>query len=269
MSYAHLAGRLIETQRSMLGESAIKVARSVEGITVTDDGSVETVSGDRRAVVGELAEQYTTLLGNAAEQRLMAAAGEFEDELILPAALGGPETVRAEMAADGPTVGEQAGNAVAPDTVSDGGTVAAEAGPSTTEPASGGETSAESQSNDDSEGGATGSRPDGDRLVTDPIKVEYTVASSAAVEQGAPLGEIYLLPAHDRGWQVPVTVADAFVDAVVEATGLDGDAFGGIGEYVDAERLRATLNDERGKTVSFEVEEFTVTFHRSGSLAVH
>ena len=267
MSYAHLAGRLIETQRSMLGESAIKVARSVEGISVTDDGSVESVSGDRRAVVGELARQYTTLLGGAAEQRLMAAAGEFEDELILPAALGGPETFRAETAADGPAAGEQAGAAVAPDTVSDGGTVAAESGPPATDDTGGEGPNAERQSTDE-DGGPQPDAPEKDGPVVEPVTVEYAVASSTP-DRGADLGDVYLMPAHDRGWQVPVTIEDAFVDALVEATGWDADAFDGIGEYIDSERLLATLNDEEGQTVSFEVEEFTVTFHRSGSLAVH
>jgi hypothetical protein len=89
MSYKHLAGRLIETQRSMLGEPAIEIARSTEGITVTDDGTVTGVEGDGRAVVDELARRYTDMLGSAAEMRLLAAAREFEDELSLPASLGG------------------------------------------------------------------------------------------------------------------------------------------------------------------------------------
>ena len=91
MSYKHLAGRLIETQRSMLGEPAIEIARSTEGITVTDDGNVTAVDGDGRVVVDALARRYTDMLGGAAEDRLLAAAREFEAELALPPSLGGPE----------------------------------------------------------------------------------------------------------------------------------------------------------------------------------
>jgi hypothetical protein len=267
MSYAHLAGRLIEIQRSMLGESAIKIARSTEGITVTDGGTVKAVEGDKRAVVGELAQEYTAILGEAAEQRLLAAASEFDDEIVLPAALGGPETRAAnnrDPAADGRATVNSADAGGPSDAVSDGGTAAVEAapepGPSTTGYTGEGDASAEVQSSDD----------DGPVSVADPVTVEYTVASSVAtLDPGTDPDDIYLMPANDRGWQAPVTVADAFVDAVAEATGLDEAALDAVGEYVDVERLLATLNDESGETVSFGVKGFTVTFHRSGSVAVH
>ena len=90
MSYKHLAGRLIETQRSMLGGPAIDIARSTDGISVTGDGTVTGIEGDGREVVDELAHRYTDMLGDAAESRLLAAAAEFEDELALPPSLGGP-----------------------------------------------------------------------------------------------------------------------------------------------------------------------------------
>lgn len=261
MSYTHLAGRLIETQRSMLGESAIEIARSTEGITVTDDGTVEAIEGDERAVVGELVEQYKTLLGGAAEHRLLTATREFEDELVLPAALGGPETGtasdRSPRAGGRPAVDSASGRGPS-EAVSDGGTVAVDPGP---------------------EPGPSGIGHTGDGVQSDsadpisienPVTVEYTVASSITEpDPGADLDDVYLMPDSASGWQAPVTVSDAFVDAVEEATGIDEDALHAVEEYVDVERLLATLNGESGEMVSFGVEEFTVTFHRSGSLAVH
>lgn len=251
MSYEHLAGRLIETQRSMLGDSAIKVARSTEGVTVTDDGSVKRIDGDRRAVVGELARKYTSLLGNPAEQRLLAAASEFEDELVLPAPLGGPETVAADDR--GPTV-DSASPGVPSDAVSDGGTVAVESAPETGPSAS----------------GAAGGEDGEDVSVAEPLTVKYTVASSITeLDPGVDPENVYLMPAHDGGWRVPVSVEDAVVHAVVEATRLEEGAIDAVGEYVDSRRLLSTLSGEGGQTVSFGVEGVTVTFHRSGSLAVH
>lgn len=266
MSYTHLAGRLIETQRSMLGESAIEIARSTEGITVTDDGTVETIEGDERAVVGELVEQYKTLLGGAAEHRLLTAAREFEDELVLPAALGGPDTVtasdRSPRAGGRPAV-DSASAREPSEAVSDGGTVAVDRG-SEPGPSGIGHTG-------DGDANAGVQSDAADPISTEsPVTVEYTVASSITEpDPGADLDDVYLMPDSASGWQAPVTVSDAFVDAVDEATGLDEDALDAVEEYVDVERLLATLNGESGEMVSFGVEEFTVTFHRSGSLAVH
>jgi len=123
MSYKHLAGRLIETQRSMLGEPAIEIARSTEGITVTDDGTVTGVEGEGRAVVDELARRYTDMLGDAAEMRLLAAAREFEGELALPPSLGGHADVDPthrdpathDPAGSGPVTYEPADDTAEPD----------------------------------------------------------------------------------------------------------------------------------------------------------
>lgn len=91
MSYEHLAGRLVETQRSMIGQPAIEIAQSVDGLAVTDDGNVTGIDGDRRAVVDELVSRYADMLGGPARTRLRTAAAEFEEELVLPASLGGPD----------------------------------------------------------------------------------------------------------------------------------------------------------------------------------
>ncbi len=88
-SYERLAERLIETQRTMLGKRAVDIARSVEGIDVTDDGQVANVADDDRAIVGALVESYVDVMGVTAQSRLTEVAREYDD-LILPANLGGP-----------------------------------------------------------------------------------------------------------------------------------------------------------------------------------
>lgn len=262
MSYTHLAGRLIETQRSMLGESAIDVARSTEGITVSDDGTVETIEGDQRAVIGELAQRYTSLLGDAAEQRLLAAASEFEDELTLPAALGGPEAAPAE---EEPTARpDTTVDTTADAAVSDGGTIASE---SATEQSPSAADHAET-ARATGAGDETHSATDAPAAVSESMVVAYTTASSITSLE-TDLADVYLMPAADDGWQAPVTVPDAFADAVVAATGLDESAFGPVESYVDSERLLRTLAGDGPETVCVDVEGVNVTFHRSGSLAVH
>lgn len=87
MSYTHLAGRLIEVQRSMLGQPAVTIARSLDGLQVTPDGNVTDIKGERAAVVERLFDRYTEMLGDPAERRLRTATGEFADELDLPAKL--------------------------------------------------------------------------------------------------------------------------------------------------------------------------------------
>ncbi|WP_136717428.1 hypothetical protein [Halorientalis salina] len=89
-SYERLAERLIETQRTMLGKRAVDIARSVEGIDVTDDGQVAQVAEDDRAVVGDLVAAYVDVMGVTARTRLTEVAREYDD-LVLPANLGGPE----------------------------------------------------------------------------------------------------------------------------------------------------------------------------------
>lgn len=93
MSYEHLAERLIAAQQTMLGKRAIDIAASVEGLTVEDDGSVTAVADDDREVIAALVAEYTTIMGDSAASRLESTAAEFEDDLVLPENLGGPETL--------------------------------------------------------------------------------------------------------------------------------------------------------------------------------
>lgn len=264
MSYKYLAGRLIETQRSMIGEPAIRIARSVEGLSVTDDGTVEGLEGDGYSVVADLSDRYTDILGNAAERRLAAAANEFEADLLLPPALGGPEDPPADAreAAEPTGTAEQPGptgdtsDAASTGVASDGGTVAMH----------GGGDGAPAQSADQGPDDA-----DSEVTVPEPLTVEYTLATSIPEADYAetPLSSAYLMPAGDSEWQTPVTIEAAVVEAVATATDLAAGEVASHVQSIDRERLYATLNDEYGETVSFGVAGVTVSFHRSGSLAVH
>jgi hypothetical protein len=289
MSYKHLAGRLIETQRSMLGEPALEIARSVDGLSVEGDGTVTAVDGDGRAVVDDLANRYVEVLGDPAENRLVAAAREFEAELTLPPTLGGPdiddaavdephdeppaEATHLDQEPAGSVVGPQVTDA--PAAVSDGGTVG---------PSSGGGTATEVVSPTPGYGPGALERPDdatdagadadaakdtSGLRVTDPVTFEYTLASTLEDAGRPTLEEVYLMPADGDEWQPPVTVASAVVDAVARAADTPRETLPDCLAEVDADRVVSTLAGENGDTVSFRVEELTVTVHRSGSIAVH
>jgi len=253
MSYKHLAGRLIETQRSMLGKSALEIARSVEGISVDDDGSVTAVTGDRRAVLETLSQRYMDVLGSAAETRLLAAAREFEDELVLPPTLGGPDDT-----VDPATADPDGADATATGALSDGGTVSFQ--PPTGTDAAGvdavGQTDAEKALQDVAS-------------IPEPMKVEYTVTSSIPDATDTDLDSVYLMPLDDDGWQAPISVAEAVTEGLSNATDLGSDGIDAFVDAIDSHRLLATLDDENGETVSFYFEGVTVTFHGSGSLAIH
>ena len=92
MSYERLADELIETQRSMLGQRAINVAQSVPGL-LFDDGAVIEVDGGEdhdRTVIGTLVDEYVSIMGQSAHNRLDGVADEYADDLVLPENLGGP-----------------------------------------------------------------------------------------------------------------------------------------------------------------------------------
>lgn len=265
MSYEHLAGRLIETQRSMLGPSAVEIARSTGGIAVDDDGTVTEIQGDQRAAVGTLAQRYVDMLGDAAESRLYSAAREFEDELVLPPALGGPdpsERPGVDRAARGPGAADSSPSGGATGAVSDGGTVAVDA------PLVGDEFA---DAVDRTDGVEPKSEPPNDGAaspVPEPVTADYSVASDLPAEAtDGDLESVYLLPESDDGWQAPVSVETAVTDLVAEATSVDDGA--AAVDAIDPARLVATLDGDDGERGSFVYEGVTVTFHRSGSLAVH
>ena len=107
--------------------------------------------------------------------------------------------------------------------------------------------------------------------LSEPVTVEYSVASTVSADEDADLSSVYLMPGDGSGFKAPVAVADAVTDAITGATGLDFDDIDEFEDDIDTGRLLATLSGENGETVSFQlgVGDLTVTFHRSGSLAVH
>lgn len=263
MSYKHLTGRLIETQRSMIGEPAIRIARSVDGITVSDEGAVKAVDGDGMAVVADLADRYTDVLGGAAERRLQAAADEFADELRLPPELGGPEGA-AGIATSG--------------LASDGGTVAAEGYQETGAPARDrapridGEADASSDVTSEPGETADPESPDSSDAApaeSEPVVCEYTLATTLPAAGDPDLASVYLMPAGEDAWESPVSVETAVVDELTAATGLSDDGVDAVVASIDADRLFATLAGENGETVSFGSGTVTLTFHRSGAMAIH
>ncbi|ELZ21764.1 hypothetical protein C475_18496 [Halosimplex carlsbadense 2-9-1] len=266
MSYEHLAGRLIETQRSMLGPSAVDIARSIGGIAVDDDGTVTEIGDDKRAAVDTLARRYVDMLGDAAESRLRSAAREFEDELLLPPSLGGPdpsERPRHDRAAPGPGTAASPSAGHATGAVSDGGTVAV--GPSPTDDEF---SDAIDRTNGVESGGPSGDDSEVD-TVSEPVTVEYTVASDLSGVVADDLDSVYLLPESGDGWQAPISVERAVVDLVSETATVSDATVAGVVDAIDPMRLVATLDGDAGETVSFVHDGIAVTFHRSGSLAVH
>lgn len=265
MSYKHLTGRLIETQRSMIGEPAIRIARSVDGITVSDGGAVKAIDGDGMTVVADLAERYTDVLGGAAERRLQAAADEFADELRLPPELGGPEgtagIATSGLASDGGTVAAEGYQATGAPAQDHAPRIDGEANPSSDVTSEPNET-VDPESPDSSDAGP---------IEPEPVVSEYTLATTlpAAEDADLDLASVYLMPAGEDAWESPVTVETAVVDELTAATGLSDDGVDAMLESIDPDRLFATLAGENGETVSFGGGDVTLTFHRSGSLAIH
>ena len=87
MAYDSLAEDLIAAQRDLLGDGATDVARGVDGLVITDDGSVEAIHGDPVAVVGDLAAAYEDALGAVARATTQSVADDYRDELELPRTL--------------------------------------------------------------------------------------------------------------------------------------------------------------------------------------
>lgn len=87
MRYETLIEDLIESQAGIIGKEAINVARGIDGLQMTDDGSVERVDGDPVAVVDALVSAYVDDLGGAATVTMKKVAGGYADELDLPTAI--------------------------------------------------------------------------------------------------------------------------------------------------------------------------------------
>lgn len=238
MSYNHLAGRLIEVQRSMLGQPAITIAQSIEGIAVSNDGNVETIEGDGREIVGQLFERYTQMLGDPAENRLRTAATEFEGELDLPPALGGSTSDDAPDTADSED-----------DTVDSDATSIEIESPSTDQdsPAETGDAVAEPRT----------------------LRREYEIQDGTYTDApgDSDLSDVYLLREED-GWQVPISVEEAIAEAVASTAGRRDEEVGRIGEYTEPGEILSVLGSETETVASFEIDDSVVVVHPSGTIAV-
>lgn len=87
MSYESLIEDIVSAQQNILGAAAVDIAQQVRGLRVADDGTVEEVSDDGRAIVDELASAYVDELGSAATASMKSAAEGYADELDLPRSL--------------------------------------------------------------------------------------------------------------------------------------------------------------------------------------
>lgn len=260
MSYTHLAGRLIEVQRSMLGQPAITIAQSIDGLHVSPDGNVSNIDGDEREIIATLFERYTEMLGDPAENRLRTAAVEFEDELELPAGLCAADATQETTDTDESSTSDDSGaEADGDDQIDDATSIEIQSpdgaedspDPATVEPAL------------ESAASADGDTP------TEPIRKEYTLQQSSEPVPGdePDLENVYLLR-EEGGWHVPISVEEAIVDAVTGQAGLGDDELDCIGEYAETGEIVSVLGSETETVASFEVGTAVVVVHPSGTIAV-
>jgi hypothetical protein len=256
MSYTHLAGRLIEVQRSMLGQPAITIAQSIDGLRVSPDGNVTAIDSDKGEVIATLFDRYTDILGDPAENRLRTAAIEFEDELALP-----PNLASTTEDTDEPT-----------DFKSDTDAPSQDLSASETEPDDriDDATSIEIQSPGDQEStnSTLKAKTDAGTRRT-AVRKEYTIqnGSEPAAGDHSDLTSVYLLR-EESGWQVPISVEEAITDAVAEEAGLGDDELGQVGDYTEAGEILSVLGSETETVASFEVGHAIVVVHPSGTIAV-
>jgi hypothetical protein len=251
MSYAHLAGRLIEVQRSMLGQPAITIAQSIDGLQVSPDGNVTAIDGNEREIIATLFDRYTDMLGDPAENRLRTAAIEFQDELDLPSDLATEDADEETEPESDTDSAEQDPEEATDDQIDDA-------------------TSIEIQSPGDRESadGPVESPADANTQRT-AVRKEYTIQNGSESMGGddSDLRSVYLLR-EEGGWQVPISVEEAIADAVVEEAGLGDDELGRIGEYAETGEILSVLGSETETVASFEVGHAVVVVHPSGTIAV-
>jgi hypothetical protein len=257
MSYERLAGALIEAQQSMLGQRAVNVAQSVSGLSVDDDGTVtELDSGDdhERTVVAALVDEYVSIMGQSAHNRLDDAADEFADDLVLPANLGGP----AEVPADPDTAASpDAGNADAEATArEDAAAVAPDA--------------ADDAPPDAPVADPDYDPPDPDEVVTNIWGEEHEREEDSpdADPTDVDIESVYITVTDEGGWEKPIPISRAIVTAVTNVTDLTEDELDDLSAYVETHRIVRLLETDQTDPVSFEVEGHAVTLHADGGIHV-
>ena len=76
--YQQVLTDLIKKQMVMLGPNvALGQARKVAGLTVSDDGTVSSISGDPQAVLSAVAKQYMALSGAIAQMTLESIIAKY------------------------------------------------------------------------------------------------------------------------------------------------------------------------------------------------
>jgi hypothetical protein len=242
-SYERLAERLIETQRTMIGKRAVDIARSVEGLSVTDDGAVADVEADDRTVLDELVRAYVDVMGDSARTRLTEVASEYDD-LTLPETLGGPPATTDTTDATDQTDARSA----TPDDEATAADV------------------------DDAVAAAEDSTRREDVVTNiwgDDVATETEApADPAAIDvvEGS-FATIYVNVTGDRG-QGPVPVGQLIVDAVLAETELEPDELDHLSAYVSADEIVALAEDEGRTSLSFSVEGHEVRLDEDGSVTV-
>jgi len=233
MSYEHLAGRLIETQRSLLGQRAVDIAQSVDGLSVTDDGTVADVADEDREVLAALVDEYTAVLGQPAESRFQAAISEFEDEVVLPENLGGPAD---PPAADGDGTEEATGAA-------DTDTDEVVGGQQLVRPATKVETVVE---------------------YSTPPHTDLTEEIDATDD----LASVYVVAEDGNGCEWRLPVEDAVLNAVTSVTDLSVGEVDALQEYVDTGVFEADPEDDGTDAVSLEIEGHRVELQPHGDVHI-
>jgi len=260
MSYERLAGALIETQQSMLGRRAINVAQSIDGLAVDDDGSVTDVDGGAahdRTVVGELVDEYVSIMGQSAHNRLDDAADAFADDLVLPENLGGPSELPAdaEAGADAEPTSDSA---------------AADDDPGAGEPASATGTAADAPPDAPPAADAEYEPADPDEIVTNIWGEEHASEDESpnADPSDVDIESVYITVTDDGGWEQPIPISRAIVQAVTNVTDLREDDLADLSTYVETHRIVRLLETDATDPVSFEVEGHAVTLHADGGIHV-
>ena len=78
--YKALLSEIIAKQIVILGPAiAVMKARNVSGLTVSDDGTVEEISGDPEAALQQLIDQYVELSGQIVKNALGTIFEKYPD----------------------------------------------------------------------------------------------------------------------------------------------------------------------------------------------
>ena len=89
--YKEALTAIVQRFMKLMGDPALRLARKVYGLIVTDDGTVERYQGDGWVVLQGLIIEYMTLLGPEVvnmSQRALKPTLERNPETKLPALLG-------------------------------------------------------------------------------------------------------------------------------------------------------------------------------------